>query len=380
MCRDFGIESFFNANPPAVLRDPPSFPLLQECSSPQFNLNSSSKSSLSLYQSPTHEAPPPNPPFHPLNGSLHSPLNGPLNAPLVGPLNSYRRSSLQNHSLMRSEPNLHRRSSLDPVSLHHLSNPFCNDFFPQGDHTLSHSLGKLPFHSTSSTEGSTGLSHLHSSPHGSNTQLSRHNSNARLEASMHNSNSKLNSTHSSNSQLSHHGSNSHLSHHGSNPQLNHHGSSSQLSHHGSNSQLSHHGSNPQLVHHGSNPHLSHHGSNSHLSLHSSDSSLNGDGGGSGRLGGFPSFPTPEDIIKQTDRSKSLGNIFSCVQTQPLGQCYQREQPTHMGSQGGLNVLPPSGDQGPNGKGTSAMPGKQNKRKTLSSFGSGLGKSGIKKPR
>ena len=198
-----------------------------------------------------------------------------------------------------------------------------------------------------------GLSHLHSSPHGSTTQLSRQGSNTRLD----NSNSKLNSIHGSNSQLSHHGSNPQLNHHGSNPQLNHHGSNSQLGHRGSNS------------------HLSHHGSNSHMSHHGSDSSLNGDG--SGGLN-FPNFPTPEDIIKQTDRSKSLGNIFSCVQTQPLGQCYRQDQPSDqmgVGGHGGLNVVPSSVPpcQGPNGKGSAV----QNRRKN---FGAGLGRSGIKKPR
>ena len=218
---------------------------------------------------------------------------------------------------MRSEPNLHRRSSLDPGSLHHLSDPYSCDFYHHDPpHSLSHSLSKIPFHSSSPTEGGVVMPHHHHhhhhSPHGSNSQLSRHGSNP-----------QLNSTHGSNSQLS--------------------------STHGSNSKLSHHGSN---------------------------SSLNDDMGDGFNSGGFPSFPTPEDIIKQTDRSKSLGNIFSCVQTQPLAQYYQQQESPQV-SVGGPGA-PPTGSQ----VGSSPLQNSQlqKKRKNLSLFGSGLGRSGLKKPR
>lgn len=232
---------------------------------------SSSNKSLSLYQSPHshhgHDTPPP-----------------PLPAPSIA---NYRRSSLQH--LMRSEPNLHRRSSLDPATLHHLSGPFSSssgsgDFFPDLPH-LSHSLGNLPpssYHLPSSPpglggDGVGGMHHqLHttSSPHGSNSQLSRH---------------------------------------GSNPQLcsTPHGSNSHLSTHGSNSKLSHHGSNSSL--------------------------LSGDGGGGGvglrgHSSAYPSYPTPDDIIKETDRSKSVGNLVSYIQTQPLQKHHHHQEPQQPGSQ------------------------------------------------
>lgn len=190
---------------------------------------------------------------------------------------------------MRSEPNLHRRCSLDPITLQRLSDPF--DFISDLPHSHSNSLGKIPFHTNSSPTDRGGttshsLTYLHSSPHGSNSQLSMHGSNTQLNTQ--------------------------------------HGSNSQLSTHGSNSQLSTHGSNPQLSNHGSN------------------SSLSGD-----TLAHSGGFPTPEDIIKQTDRSKSVGNLFSCIQTQPLGyQQRQQEQASHVsggggGGGGGVRQIPKS---------------------------------------
>ena len=255
------------------------------------------------------------------------------------PLNHYRRSSLQqmNVSLMRSEPNLHRRCSLDPITLQRLSDPF--DFFHELPHSHSQSLTKVSFNSNSSPADGAALQRLHS-PHGSNSQLS--------------------TTHGSNSQLSMHGSNSQLSTHGSN---------SQLSTHGSNSQLSMHGSSPQLSHHGSN------------------SSLSGESYG---ISGFPSYPTPEDIIKQTDRSKSLGNIFSCVQTQPLSQYYHRQQEqqhshggvvTEAGGQISSALTPSLQAVGGRGRACSTLQNTQpQKRRKSFGYGAGLVRSGIKKPR
>lgn len=87
---------------------------------------------------------------------------------------------------------------------------------------------------------------------------------------------------------------------------------------------------------GSNPQLS--------SQHSSNSSLCGTGGGEGLShtpgggvgGGF--YPTPEDIIKHTDRSQSLGNIYSSIQTQPLGQYHQHQQQQSLAAGAG-DVMP-----------------------------------------
>ena len=300
----------------------------QECQSPHFNMSTSS-SSKPLY--PSHHRGHDTPPL-PHNATPPS-------------FSSYRRSSLQqiNASLMRSEPNLHRRSSLDPATLHHLSDPFSNDLFHDLPHSLSHSLGKInsssyfPLSPGAEGGGAGGGGggamhhqlHTSSSPHGSNSQLC------------------------------------------GTP----HGSNSQLSNHGSNSKLNHHSSNSSL--------------------------LSGDGGGGGMRGpsaAFPSYPTPDDIIKETDRSKSLGNIFSCIQTQPLQRhhLYQDPQAQPQGDTGGqvLNspALPPAAPPPPpppvpsammGGKvgGAGAMQSSQTqKRRKNFSLGGGLGRNSIKRPR
>ncbi len=186
-----------------------------------------------------------------------------------------------------------------------------------------------------------------------------------------------------------HGSTSKLSRHGSNPQLcsTPHGSNSQLcgTPHDSNSQLggTPHGSNSN---HGSNSKLSHHGSNSSL--------LSGDGGGGGMRGpsaAFPSYPTPDDIIKETDRSKSLGNIFSCIQTQPLQRhhLYQDPQTQPQGGTGGQGLNPlPAGTPPPppvpptvlvGGAGTMQNSQTQKRRMNFS-LGGGLGRNSMKRPR
>ena len=89
------------------------------------------------------------------------------------PGSSHRRLSLQQSmSMMRSEPNIHRRCSLDPLTLKKLTAPF---EFHSPSHGQSQSLGRLPLHSNSPS-----ASHLHSSPHGSNSHLSNHGSNSSL--------------------------------------------------------------------------------------------------------------------------------------------------------------------------------------------------------
>ena len=90
------------------------------------------------------------------------------------PGSSHRRLSLQQSmSMMRSEPNIHRRCSLDPLTLKKLTAPF--EFHPTASIGQSQSLGRLPLHSNSPS-----ASHLHSSPHGSNSHLSTHGSNSSL--------------------------------------------------------------------------------------------------------------------------------------------------------------------------------------------------------
>ena len=92
------------------------------------------------------------------------------------PGSSHRRLSLQQSmSLMRSEPNIHRRCSLDPLTLKKLTAPF--EFHHTPSIGQSQSLGRLPLHSNSP---SASHSLLHSSPHGSNSHLSTHGSNSSL--------------------------------------------------------------------------------------------------------------------------------------------------------------------------------------------------------
>lgn len=76
--------------------------------------------------------------------------------------------------MMRSEPNIHRRCSLDPSNLKKLMGPF--EFHQGSGHSQTQSLGRLPLHPSSPST----TSHLHSSPHGSNSHLSNHGSNSSL--------------------------------------------------------------------------------------------------------------------------------------------------------------------------------------------------------
>ena len=75
--------------------------------------------------------------------------------------------------MMRSEPNIHRRCSLDPLTLKKLTGPF--EIHQSSSHGQSQSLSRLPLHSNSPNP-----SHLHTSPHGSNSHLSNHGSNSSL--------------------------------------------------------------------------------------------------------------------------------------------------------------------------------------------------------
>ena len=93
----------------------------------------------------------------------------------VYPGAGHRRLSLQQSmSMMRSEPNIHRRCSLDPLTLKKLMGPF-EMHQTSSNQSQSQSLGRLPLHSTSSNP-----SHLRTSPHGSNSHLSTHGSNSSL--------------------------------------------------------------------------------------------------------------------------------------------------------------------------------------------------------
>ena len=93
----------------------------------------------------------------------------------MGPGAGNRRLSLQQSmSMMRSEPNIHRRCSLDPSTLKKLMGPF--EFHQGSGHSQTQSLGRLPLHPSSPST----TSHLHSSPHGSNSHLSNHGSNSSL--------------------------------------------------------------------------------------------------------------------------------------------------------------------------------------------------------
>lgn len=123
------------------------FHLPQECASPQFSLNT------------------------PANRAFPSPSMDPM-FPGAG----HRRLSLQQSmSMMRSEPNIHRRSSLDPLTLKKLMGPLDFHQVSSGG-GQSQSLGRLPLHANSPG----GPAHLHSSPHGSNSHLSNHGSNSSL--------------------------------------------------------------------------------------------------------------------------------------------------------------------------------------------------------
>ena len=182
-----------------------------------------------------------------------------------------RRSSLQPMSLsmMRSEPNLPRRCSLDPLAAQQFSGTF--DFLRD-----TQALGRSPLHPCSSN-GS-----LRHSPHGSLTQLnaSPHGSLTQLNASPHGSLTQLNA-----------------SPHGSLTQLN-------ASPHGSTTQLNNSGAAPPVLH-SSSPRGG--GSTTQLSRVESNSSINNDSP-------FPSFSST-DVFNYQERSKSMDNItaFSTLQ-------------------------------------------------------------------
>ena len=108
-------------------------PSIQDCQSPLFNPNNSTKP-FGVYQTPSVD------------------LN-------------HRRSSLQhvNQALMRSEPNLFRRSSLDPIALHQLNSLYDT----QQELTQSQSMNQVPLHIHSPPHS--GIHHT--SPLGSSTQM-----------------------------------------------------------------------------------------------------------------------------------------------------------------------------------------------------------------
>lgn len=87
-----------------------------------------------------------------------------------------RRSSLQhvNTSLMRSEPNLHRRSSLDPVALQRFASSTNSFDFLHGSTPSLNQLPPLHLQSPPS------FLPTHSSPHGSTSQLSKQGSDSSL--------------------------------------------------------------------------------------------------------------------------------------------------------------------------------------------------------
>ncbi len=214
--------------------------------------------------------------------------------PYLSDVNS-RRSSLQqmNLSLIRSEPNISRRCSLDPVTLKRLSEPF--SFSQDLPSMQSHSLGRIPFHSN--TNGSNAMP---TTPSNMGCVDNR-------------------------------------------------GFQQQQPHPLQSSSCSPHGSNSHLSMHGSNPHLN--------SLHGSNSSLCGGMGGDDMnlppIGSDSSgyYPTPEDIIKQTDRSQSMGNIYGSVQNQVVNQYHhqplqrQQQQPVP-GNMASSTLHPPQHHGGP----------------------------------
>jgi len=202
---------------------------------------------------------------------------------------SSRRSSLQqrNVSIIRSEPNISRRCSLDPITLKRLSEPFgfSQDMSPM----QSHSLGRLPFHSNSSSNSSAAVPTTPSNMGGADGRGFQQQQPHPLQSS-----------------CSPHGSNSHLNMHGgSNPQLN--------SLHGSNSSIAG-GAGGGIGGIGG-------------VIGGDDMNLPLGGSGDGSRGGGEFYPTPEDIIKQTDRSQSLGNIYSSVHNQ-LNNQYQHHSHHH----------------------------------------------------
>ena len=259
----------------------------QECPSPQFNLTSSGKSSLYFGSTSSKDI---------------SASNGGGGLGLGQVTLQDRRSSLQqrNVSVIRSEPNISRRCSLDPVTLKRLSEPF--GFSQDLPGMQSHSLSRLPFHCNSSGNSSAAVPTTPSNVGGAEGRG--------FQQQMQ--------PHPLQSSCSPHGSNSHLSMHGgSNPQLN--------SLHGSNSSIGGAGGGIGGV------------------MGGDDMNLPLGGGSDGNRGSGEFYPTPEDIIKQTDRSQSLGNIYSSVHNQ-LGNQYQHHShhhhnhmPTHH-QQGGSDGL------------------------------------------